>query len=132
MNPTLLLDAIYFLARSWRRVIQATIANCFHKSGFGTLSTVEELDLIDEEPVLKEVTNGNDYLTIDKDVPCFDESDRNCDDDIIEGIISKRACIQDDSEDDEEDDVIVQTMVSHAIATEVNSKPATIFYRTGF
>ena len=41
-----LLDAIYFLARSWRRVKQATIANCFHKSGFGTLSTVEELDLI--------------------------------------------------------------------------------------
>ena len=84
------------------------------------------------EPVLKEVTNGDDYLNIDKDVPCFEESDRNCDDDIIEGIISKRACIQDDSEDDEEDDVIVQPMVSHAIATESILNLQRYFIEQGF
>ena len=33
-----LLDAIYFLARSWRLVKHETITNCFHKSGFGTLA----------------------------------------------------------------------------------------------
>ncbi|KAI6653397.1 Tigger transposable element-derived protein 4-like [Oopsacas minuta] len=69
-----LLDAIYFLAISWRLVKQATIANCFHKSVFGTLENVEESELIDEKRVLKEVTNGDDYLNIDKDAPCFDDS----------------------------------------------------------
>ena len=105
-----------------------TIADCFHsKSGFGTLSTVEEIDLIDEELVLTEVINGDKYLNIDEDVPCFDESNSNCDDDIIHGIKSKRACIQDD-----EDDVIGQPMVSRALVRDSILKLQRYFIEQGF
>ena len=59
-----------------------TITNCFHKSGFGTLA--ESLEGTDKEPVLPEVTNVDGYLNIDKDLQCFEESNSNYDDDIIE------------------------------------------------
>ena len=79
-----LLDAIYLLARSWRLVKHETITNCFHKSGFGTLA--ESVEVTDKEPVLTEVTNVDGYLNIDKDLQCFEESNSNYDDDIIEGL----------------------------------------------
>ena len=90
-----------------------TITNCFHKSGFGTLA--ESLEGTVKEPVLPEVTNVDGYLNIDKDLQCFEESNSNYDDDIIEGIISKRACLKDSSEDD---DVISQPMISNALTRE--------------
>ena len=90
-------DAIFFLARSWRLVKHGTITNCFYKGGFGTLA--ESVVGTNKEPVLPEVTNVDGYLNIDKDLQCFEESNSNYDDDIIEGIISKRACLQDSSEE---------------------------------
>ena len=36
-----------------------TVVNCFHKSGYKTLSALNETDLINEEPVLTEVINGD-------------------------------------------------------------------------
>ena len=86
--PPSLLDAIYFLARSWRLVKHETITNCFQKSGFGRLA--ESVEGTDEEPVLPDVTNVDGYLNIDKELQCFEESDSNYDDGIIEGIVSKR------------------------------------------
>ena len=72
------------------------------------------------------------YLNIDKELHCFEESDSNYDDDIIEGIMSKRACLQDSSEDDEDDDVISQPMISNALAREPIRKLQRYFIEQGF
>ena len=87
-----LLDAVYYVAKSWRRVKAETIANCFRKCGFMAItdSTREELNMIEieEEPALPEVTNGDGCLNMDNDAQCYEE-DGKFDDEIIEEIVRK-------------------------------------------
>ena len=59
----------------------------------------------EEESALPEVTNGDSYLHIDDDVPCFADKD-SYDDDITEEVVSKRARVEESlaAEDDDEED----------------------------
>ena len=72
------------------------------------------------------------YPNIDKELHCFEESDSNHDDDIIEGKLSKRACLQDSSEDFEDDDVIRQPMISNVFDRESIRKLQRYFIEQGF
>ena len=88
-----LLDAIHFVARSWRRVKAETITNCFC-CGIKPLTdstVVDKPSMMENEPALSGVTNGENYLNID-DLACFQECEE-LDDDIVEEIVSKRVCI---------------------------------------
>ena len=78
------------------------------------------------------MTNVDGYLNIDKYLQCFEGSNSNYDDDIIEGIMSKRACLQDSSEDDEDDDVISQPMISNALARESIQNLQRYYIEQGF
>ena len=106
-----ILDAIRFVAKSWRQVKAQTIANCFRKGGFQVVTASEEgtesgeaasLEA-EEEPVLPEVVNGKSYLHIDKDIQCFNDEDV-LEDDIIEAVSSKRPCQSEDGSEDEDSD----------------------------
>ena len=61
-----ILDAVNFVAKSWREVKEATILNCYHKAGFFTLSPSMNDDG-EEDFTLDtlEVTNGSEYDDID-------------------------------------------------------------------
>ena len=59
-----ILQAVSFVAKSWRAVKEATIINCFRKAGFFTLSPCV-IDENDEEFSLPEINNGEDYNNID-------------------------------------------------------------------
>ena len=60
----------------------------------------------EEESALPEVTNGDSYLHIDDDAPCFADKDSYDDDDIAEEVVSKRAWVEESlaAEDDDEED----------------------------
>ena len=97
-----ILDTVNFVAKSWRAVKEATILNCFRKAGFFTLSSsIDDGD--EDENFTSEVTNGSEYNDIDDDLPCCGESDE-LDDEIIEGIIAKRPCLQDSDSGSEMND----------------------------
>ena len=57
----------------------------------------------DDEPALPEVINGDNYLHVDDDVPCFAEDDY-LQDYIVEAVSSKRPRQEDSCECEEEDD----------------------------
>ena len=59
-----ILQAVSFVAKSWRAVKEATIINCFSKAGFFTLSPCV-IDENDEELSLAEINNGEEYNNID-------------------------------------------------------------------
>ena len=115
-----LLDAIYFVARSWRKVKPETISNCFRKCGFRTQTSSsgesgDEPILMGEELALTGVLNGEHYLNIDTDIPCFEEA-QDFDEEIINEIVSKRICLDDYPEDDDVDDEFVQPIITHQVA----------------
>ncbi len=84
-----ILQAVSFVAKSWREVKEATIINCFWKAGFFTLSP-SVID--DEEFSLPEINNGEEYNNIDAELPCYSETNV-LDDEIVEMIIAKRPCL---------------------------------------
>ena len=61
-----ILQAVSFVAKSWRAVKEATIINCFSKAGFFTLSPCV-IDENDEEFSfdIPEINNGEEYNNID-------------------------------------------------------------------
>ena len=79
-------QAVSFVAKSWWAVKEATIINCFQKAGFFTLSpsVIEEND---EEFSLPEINNGEEYNSIDAELPCYRETNAP-DDEIVETIIA--------------------------------------------
>ena len=106
-----ILDAVRFVAKSWRQVKAQTIANCFRKGGFRVVAASEEgaesgeaasLEA-EEEPVLPEVVNGESYLRIDEDIQCFNDEDV-LEDDIVEAVSSKRLRQSEDGSEDEDSD----------------------------
>ena len=112
------MDAIHFVARCWRRVKAETITNCF-RCGFKPLTDstiVDKPSIMENEPALSGVTNGENYLNIDNDLACFQECEE-LDDDIVEEIVSKRVCIDEFPEDDDVDDnILIQPMITHRVA----------------
>ena len=77
----------------------------------------------EEESALPEVTNGDSYLHIDDDAPCFADEDSYDDDDIAEEVVSKRARVEESlaAEDDDEDS---EPMVTHSCKALSAASPA--------
>ena len=96
-----ILDAIRFLARSWRLVKMETIANCFHKGGFQVCSEDQPMEEPEDQPAWPEVINSDSYLHIDDEAPCHTDND-SIEDEIVEAFKSKKLQQQDDPEDDDE------------------------------
>ena len=59
-----ILQAVSFVAKSWRAVKEAAIINCFRKAGFFILSPCV-IDQNDEELSLPQINNGEEYNNID-------------------------------------------------------------------
>ena len=116
-----ILQAVSFVAKSWRAVNEATIINCFRKAGFFTLSPCV---IDDEEFSLAEINNGEEYNNIDADaeLPCYSETNVPDDeitnvpnDEIVETIIAKRPCSE-QSDNDDNDEVDPVPLITHAEA----------------
>ena len=119
-----ILDAIRFVAKSWRQLKAQTIANCFRKGGFRVVTASEEStesrepasEGSDEEQTLPEVANGDCYLRVDDDLQCYNEDD-TLEEDIVEAVSSKRPCLEDGSEQEDSDcDDDVAAKITHAAA----------------
>ena len=99
-----ILQAIQFAADSWREVSSKTIKNCFDH-GFKNL-TLESTDksytnnIITQE--LPQITNWEEFLSIDNNLACYNENE-NCDQAIIEQIITERSGTAEIVESDEND-----------------------------
>ena len=134
-----LLDAIRFVAKSWRQVKANTIANCFRKGGFRDVTTSEEpsgseepsVSEADDEPALPEVINGDNYLHVDDDMPCFAEDDY-LEDYIVEAVSSKRPRQEDSCKCEEEDDTDLVPLVSHSEARHSTQLLQRYFVEQGF
>ena len=68
-----ILQAVSFVAKSWRAVKEATIIYCFRKAGFFTLSPCV-IDENDVEFSLPEINNGEEDNNIDAELPCYSET----------------------------------------------------------
>ena len=108
-----ILQAVSFVAKSWRAVNEATIINCFRKAGFFTLSP-SVID--DEEFSLAEINNGEEYTNIhaDAELPSYSETNVP-DDEIVETIIAKRSCLE-QSDNDDNDEVDPVPLIMHTEA----------------
>ena len=106
-----ILQAVSFVAKNWRAVKEATTINCFSKAGFFTSSP----SVIDEEEFsLPEINNGEEYTSIDAELPCYSETNVP-DDEIVETIIAKRLCFE-QSDNDDNDEVDPVPLITHAEA----------------
>ena len=103
-----------FVAKSWRAVKEATITNCFRKAGFFTLSPCV-IDENAEEFSLPEINNGEEDNNIDAELPCYSETNVP-DDEIVETIIAKRPCLEQNDNDDN-DEVDPVPLITHAEAS---------------
>ena len=108
-----ILQAVSFVAISWRAVKEATIINCFPKSGFLNLSP-SVIDENDEEFSLPEINNGEEYNNIDAELPCYSETNVP-DDEIVETIIAKSSFLE-QSDNDDNDEVDLVPLITHAEA----------------
>ncbi len=110
-----ILQAMSFVAKSWRAVNEATIINCFRKPGFFTLSP-SVIDENDEEFTLPEINNGEEYNNIhaDAELPSYSETNVP-DDEIVETIIAKRSCLE-QSDNDDNDEVDPVPLIMHTEA----------------
>ncbi|KAI6652465.1 hypothetical protein LOD99_7479 [Oopsacas minuta] len=82
-----------------------------------------------EELALTGVLNGEHYLNIDTDIPCFEET-QNFDEEIINEIVSRRICLDDYSEDDDVDDEFSTDYCTSSCPT-VHSNRATVLLEQG-
>ena len=108
-----ILQAVSFVAKSWRAVKEATIINCFSKAGFFTLPPCV-IDENDEEFSLPDINNGEEYNNTDAELPCCSETNVP-DVEIVETIIAKRPCLE-QSDNDDNDEVDPVPLITHAEA----------------
>ncbi|XP_035212025.1 tigger transposable element-derived protein 6-like [Stegodyphus dumicola] len=103
-----LLQAIQFVADSWRAIKATTIQNCFTNCGFKPLEISENLSNEENEDMLQVpiCINYEEFSTIDNNLPCYDDNE-NCEDSIVEGIKSKHGKLDEDDDDDDESPVPV-------------------------
>ena len=115
-----ILEAIQLVAKSWTAVKPETISNCFRKGGFVTDASIpvnENVSSEDDQWALQSVNDPESYNQIDDNLICYDESPDNTDE-IVEHILAKRPCLDDDSadEDDKDDDDSTLPPVDHKTA----------------
>ena len=102
-----LLQAIQFVADSWRAIKATTIQNCFTNCGFKPLDISEILNNEQNEDMLPvPVINSQEFLTVDNNLPCYDDNE-DVEDLIVEGIASKHEKLDQDDDDDDESPVPV-------------------------
>ncbi|VVC45663.1 Homeobox domain-like,HTH CenpB-type DNA-binding domain [Cinara cedri] len=96
-----ILQAIQFVADSWRKVSSVTIQHCFAHCGFRTLIDLPIPSFVSiENNVAQCVGNGELFLKIDDGVQCFNENENY--DNILDEIAERSL---QNEESDENDDV---------------------------
>lgn len=97
-----ILQAIQFVADSWRKVSSVTIQHCFAHCGFRPLIDLPIPSIVSiENDVAQCVGNGELFIKIDDGVQCFNEN-KNYDNILDE--IAERS-LQNEKSDDDDDDV---------------------------
>ena len=100
-----ILQAVQFVADSWRATSTKTIKNCFGACGFKPLDSMTSPDAIDSEnnEILQvPVINCAEYLSIENNIECFDENEE-CKDSIVEHMLAKNPKLGEAQESDDED-----------------------------
>lgn len=102
------LQAITFVADSWRKISNDTIRNCFSKCGFKHLVSEKDVDTLvdsanDDENAteLQLVENYQEFVSVDNELQCYDESE-DYDAEIVARIAAKH--VTSSAEDQESDD----------------------------
>lgn len=101
-----ILQAIQFIADSWRKVTSSTIQNCFAHSGFKTDSSpVGSLaaNETENDPGLQRIRNAEQFLSMDDNLECHDDIE-DFEDVVLEEIAAKKLCLNDSESDDDGDD----------------------------
>ena len=102
-----LLQGIQFVADSWRAIKTTTIQNCFSVCGLKPLEIPEISSNEENEDMLQvPIINYEEFSTIDNDLPCYDDNE-DCEDSIVEEIISKHKKHKKLDEDDDDPPVPV-------------------------
>ena len=103
-----ILQAITFLADSWRKISSETIQNCFSHGGFRHLVLQMDVDMPteneknDENVELQQVENYEQFLSIDNELHCYDENE-DYDASIVARIAAKHMTASEDQESDDDD-----------------------------
>jgi hypothetical protein len=101
-----LLQVVQFVADSWREIGSKTIQNCFSHcdlkhSGLEMPETAKsEYEAISE---VQNVRNYEEFEGIDNNVECYNENEA-CEDETVEGILSKHQDEELEGEECDEDD----------------------------
>ncbi len=97
------LQAIQFVADSWRAVTTRTIQNCFARCGLHLPAGIENVQAEEDEEVtiIQGVKNFEEFLSVDDELPCCDINE-NCEDEIIEQVLKKNRPNEEESDDDDE------------------------------
>jgi hypothetical protein len=101
-----LFQAVQFVADTWREIGSKSIQNCFSDcglklSGLGMPETDKgEYEAFSE---VQKVRNYEEFEGIDNHVECYNEN-QDCEDEIVESILSKHQDEELESEESDEDD----------------------------
>ncbi|CAH8477968.1 unnamed protein product [Dicrocoelium dendriticum] len=102
-----ILQAVTFVAESWRKMSSATLRNCFSHCGFKHIVSEMDVDMVvvnehDGENVeLKHVENYEEFLSIDNELQLYDGNEE-CDAAIVARIAAKHTTATEDHGRDEE------------------------------
>lgn len=114
-----ILQALTFLADSWRKVSSETIRNCFSHCGFKYLVSEIDVDMIiesksnDGHEELEQVNNHEEYLSIDNDLQCYDVNE-DCDESIVARVSAKHTTAEHHESDDDTPNKLVQVTTQDA------------------
>ncbi|XP_028677229.1 tigger transposable element-derived protein 4-like [Erpetoichthys calabaricus] len=102
------LQAVTFVADSWRKISSETIQNCFSHSGFRHLILQMDVDMPieseknDENVELQQVENYEEFLSIDNELHCYDKNE-DYDASIVARIVAKHMTASEDQESNDDD-----------------------------
>ena len=115
-----ILQAVTFVADSWRKMSSETIQNCFSHCGFKHLVLEMDVDMLiesendDRNVELQQVENYEEFLSIDNELQCYDENE-DYDAAIVARIAAKHMTASEDQEsDDDAPNVLVQVTTQDA------------------
>ncbi|CAK9828167.1 Tigger transposable element-derived protein 4 [Anthophora retusa] len=109
-----ILQAIQFVADSWREISTKTIQNCFYRCGFKHPNLeISEIKENDHNAILQlqQVTNYEDFESIDSAIECYNTNE-DCKDDISEIIESKYQNEELECEESNEDKIFEPEQVT--------------------
>ncbi|XP_067126959.1 tigger transposable element-derived protein 6-like [Centruroides vittatus] len=101
-----LLQAVQFVADSWREISNKTIQHCFAQCGFKHPDLMMPDTMNNENATISElqhIISYKGFVYIDDDIQCYNENE-DCEDENVEEILAKQQDISEDQESDEIDD----------------------------